>query len=109
MSRKFYQELYMESIWNGQRDVSECMRKFTDQHKKDPNFVPEDFSCLSKVSSHWAKISGFCSFGGCERIAFTEGWEGQHRHFVKVLGHLRGEKDGFFKEEVFDSGKVFGK
>lgn len=110
MSRKSFEDVYLESVHDGQTKVSECMRKFTRQHLKDPQFVPEDYGCLSRISSHWSKINVLCSSSkGCEKMPDRQGWEGQHKHFVGVLGHHWEGKWDFFRPEFFDEKKVFAK
>nr|WQM87180.1 hypothetical protein [Marseillevirus cajuinensis] len=106
MSRK---NVYLQSIWEGQGRVSACMEKFADQQRKDPNFIPEDYGCLFRISSHWAKIRGLCSVEDCSLIRDKKGWTLQHQRFVKILGHSWDGKDEIFKEEIFDERKVFGK
>nr|WRK65153.1 hypothetical protein MarFTME_108 [Marseillevirus futianmevirus] len=106
MSRKNF---YLESIQGGQGKVSSCIKKFTDQQRENSNFIPEDYRCLSLVSSHWAKIKGLCSLEDCSLIRDKAGWVSQHRHFVKTLGHSWDGKNEFFNEETFDERKVFGK
>lgn len=102
-------EELLKTIVNSRDRYSACMGKFWLQKEKDgEDFIPNDQECIKTINFYWNRISMYCTHENCERIAEKEGWERQHKNFVRLLGHTKKER-GMFCGRVFSENLVFWK
>ncbi|AMQ10798.1 hypothetical protein [Brazilian marseillevirus] len=88
----------LSKILRNHYGYSQCMKKF----EENPSVISSDLSCRDKIAGHWLRVRQYCSENNC---FYRDSWKKDHQKFVKVMGHLQGQKP--FHNSLFDEKNIF--